>query len=174
MVMLVPSVGVGMHPLGPLKFGGNDSCGSQILPKSPLHETGKKLTCLQSLRVKRLIFCQKMVILVSLPGVGLHPLGSLKLGGDGSYWSQILTTIPLHDKGKKLTFLQNLRVKRLSFSQKMVILVSLPGVGLHPLRLPKFGGDGSHGSQNFLTCPHHDIGKTIDLPAKSWSQMVMF
>ena len=115
-----------------------------------------------------------MVILVSLPGVGLHPLGPLKLGGDGSYWSQILTTIPLHDKGKKLTFLQNLRVKRLSFSQKMVILVSLPGVGLHPLGPPEFGGDGSYGSQNFLTCPHHDIGKTIDLPAKSWSQMVMF
>ena len=102
-----------------------------------------------------------MVILVSLPGVGLHPLGPLKLGGDGSYWSQILTTIPLHDKGKKLTFLQNLRVKRLSFSQKMVILVSLPGVGLHPLGPPKFGGDGSYGSQNLPTCPHHDIGKKL-------------
>ena len=78
-----------------------------------------------------------MVILVSLPGVGLHPLGSLKLGGDGSYWSQILTTIPLHDKGKKLTFLQNLRVKRLSFSQKNGRFGVITGGGFAHPRTPK-------------------------------------
>ena len=81
------------------------------------------LTLLQNLRVKRQRFIQKVVILVSIPGVSLHPLGPPKFSGDGSYGSQILPTSPApHDTGKKID------PPAKSFSQKMIILVFIPGV----------------------------------------------
>ena len=53
-------------PSRPPKLGGDGSCGCQISPTSPLHNTGKKLTCLWSLWVQQSNFSQKIVILASL------------------------------------------------------------------------------------------------------------
>ena len=96
----------GFTPPPPLKLGGDGSCECQISPTSPLHNTGKKLTCLWSLWVKQSNFSQKIVILASLRhcvmasfwchiGVGFIPPGPPRFNGDGSYGCQIFHTNPL-------------------------------------------------------------------------------
>ena len=69
--------------------------------------------------------------------------------------------VPSMTWGKKLTCLRNLRVKWLSFSKKMVVFVSLPGVVLHPLGPGKFGGDGSYGLQALLTSSPKTLEKEL-------------
>ena len=60
----------------------------------------------------------------------------------------------------------------MSFGQKKIILVSLPGVVLPPPGPSKFGGDGSYVCRILPTSPIHDMGEKIDLSVKSKSQTV--
>ena len=164
-------------PSRPPKLGGDGSCGCQISPTSPLHNTGKKLTCLWSLWVKQSNFSQKIVILASLrhcvialwrhfgviSGSVLYPQDPHDLMGMVPMAAKFFIQILSKTREKNWPASEILRVEWSSFSQKTVILVSLPVSGYPPSAPPKFGGDGSYGFQILPTRPLHDTGKKIDL-----------
>ena len=137
-------------PSRPPKLGGDGSCGCQISPTSPLHNTGKKLTCLWSLWVKQSNFSQKIVILASLrhcvmaswrhfgviSGSVLYPQDPHDLMGMVPMAAKFFIQILSKTREKNWPASEILRVEWSSFSQKTVILVSLP-VGGYPSQDPQ-------------------------------------
>ena len=127
--------------------------GANLCPQFRSKTQGKNMHCLWNPIIKQSSFSQKMIILMSLPGVVSTPQDPQNWVGMVPLGAKFHPQVPFMTRGNKLTYLWNLWVKRSSFCQKMVVLASLPGVVLYPPGPPKFDGDGSYGCQILHTSP---------------------
>ena len=118
MVILVSVLGVVWHPPTPPKLGGDGSCGYQILPTSPSHEKGKKLTHLLNVRVKQLSFSQKWSFWCwywgwfDTPQLPQNSVGTVHVG------IKFCPQVPPTTQGGKMPWMVFVRVKLSNFSKK--------------------------------------------------------
>ena len=108
--------------------------------KSPLRHRKKNWPPYEILELNGWSLTKKRLFLCQFRGI-LHPPGPSIFAGMAHMCPKCYLQVPLWDTWKKLTSIWNFRVKRLIFSQKMIIFIPIWGV-LHPPGPSIFSGDG--------------------------------